>query len=166
MPILIWPLRYGIITSEMAEKIIATNKEARHNYALFDAYEAGIELKGGEVKSLRAGKASLKESFARIEKGELLLYNMHIAPYEGTTVDIPDPKRVRKLLLHKKDISKLAAKTSQRGYTIIPTKIYFKKGYAKVEIAIARGKRTWDKRETIQKREAEREVRRSLRGKG
>lgn len=149
----------------MAEKIIATNKEARHTYALFDSFEAGIELKGGEVKSLRAGKASLKESFARVEKGEILLYNMHISPYKGTTVDIPDPQRVRKLLLHKKDIVKLEAKTAQRGFTIIPTKIYFKKGYAKVEIAIARGKKLWDKRQAIRKREVEREMRRSLRSK-
>lgn len=149
----------------MAEKIVATNKEARYNYTLFDTYEAGIELRGGEVKSLRTGNATLKDSFAMIERGELFLYNMHIAPYEMTTVNVPDPKRVRKLLLHKSDINRLAAQTSQRGYTIIPTKVYFKKGYAKVEVAVAKGKRLWDKREAIQKRETERELRRSLRSK-
>jgi len=149
----------------MADKLVATNRQARFQYTLFDAYEAGIELKGCEVKSLREGKASIKESFARVDKGEVFLYNMHIPPYEYANINQPDPKRLRKLLLKKSEINKLAAQTSQRGFTIVPTKVYFKKGFAKVEIALAKGKRQFDKREVMKKREVEREVRRSLRSK-
>ena len=149
----------------MAEKIISTNKEARYKYLLFDVFEAGIELKGPEVKSVRDGGVSLKDSFARVENGEIFLYNMHIAPYEYANINAPEPKRARKLLLRKSEIVKLASKISQRGFTIVPTKLYFKKGFAKVEIALAKGKRLYDKREAIKKREAQREMRRSLRGK-
>jgi len=149
----------------MAEKLIATNREARFEYSLFDTYEAGIELKGCEVKSLREGSASIKESFARVDKGEVYLYNMHIPPYEYANINQPDPKRIRKLLLKKGEINKLSAQTSQRGFTIIPTKVYFKKGFAKVEIALAKGKKVFDKREVMKKRETEREIRRSLRKK-
>ena len=146
----------------MAEKIIATNKEARHNYALFDTYEAGIALKGGEVKSLRAGKASLKESFARIEKGEVFLVSAHISPYSHGNIQNHDPLRERKLLLHKSEIRRLVGKTEQKGLTLVPLRAYFAQGHAKVELALARGKRHSDKRETIKRRDAAREVEREL----
>ncbi len=142
----------------MSPKIIATNRQARYNYSILEGFEAGIELKGSEVKSLRAGKASLKDSFARVDRGELFLYNCHISPYEHTGSFTVDPKRRRKLLVHKSQINRLTGLTTQKGLTLIPLKMYFKHGLAKVEIALAKGKRQYDKREKIKRKEAMREL--------
>jgi len=145
----------------MSEKIIATNKQARYNYTLFDAVEAGVELKGSEVKSLRLGYVSLNDSFARVEKDGIYLYNCHIVPYKYAR-EAQDPQRIKKLLLHKSEINKFAARLAQRGFTLVPVKIYFKRGMAKVEIALAKGKRLYDKREAIKKRESSLEMRRAI----
>lgn len=149
----------------MAEKIIATNRQARYNYTILESFEAGIELKGTEVKSLRTGQANLKDSFARVENGELFLYNMHIAPYEFGNIANVDSIRPRKLLLHKNQIRRLIGELSSKQVTLIPLKLYFKQGIAKVELGLAKGKKLYDKRETVQRREAEREMRRIARGK-
>jgi len=146
----------------MAEELVATNREARHNYHILEAVEAGIELKGAEVKSLREHRANLKDSFARVEENELYLYNMHISPYPQAGKFNPDPKRRRKLLLHKSEIKRLLGQLTQKGLTLIPLRLYFKRGIAKVELALAKGKKLYDKREAIRRREAERELRRAL----
>jgi SsrA-binding protein len=144
------------------DKTAVTNRQARYNYQLLESVEAGIELKGTEVKSLREGRASLKDSFAHMDKEELFLYNCHISPYEfGNRANV-EPLRRRKLLLHKNQIARLAAAVSQKGMTIIPLKIYFKHGLAKVEIALAKGKLLYDKREAIKRRESDLELRRAL----
>ncbi|MBP3700960.1 MAG: SsrA-binding protein SmpB [Lachnospiraceae bacterium] len=144
-------------------KLIANNKKAFFDYFIDDTYEAGIALVGTEVKSLRMGKCSLKESFIRIEHGEVFVYNMHISPYEKGNIFNKDPLRVRKLLLHRYEINKLMGKVAEKGYTVVPLKVYLKDSLVKVEIGLARGKKLYDKRETIakkdQKREAEREFR-------
>ena len=144
-------------------KLIANNKKAFYDYFIDDTYEAGIALVGTEVKSLRMGKCSLKESFIRIEHGEVFVYNMHISPYEKGNIFNKDPLRVRKLLLHRYEINKLMGKVAEKGYTLVPLKVYLKDSLVKVEIGLARGKKLYDKRETIakkdQKREAEREFR-------
>jgi SsrA-binding protein len=124
--------------------------------------EAGIELHGSEVKSLRVGKASLRDAFARVERGELLIYNMHISPYEKGGPFNPDPRRTRRLLVHKREIKRLLGKTAERGLTLVPLRLYFTRGKAKVELALARGKRTYDKRAAIERREAERALQRAL----
>lgn len=149
----------------MDEQVIATNRQARYNYTILESFEAGIELRGTEVKSLRAGQAALKDSFARVENGELFLYNMHVAPYEFGNIANVDPLRPRKLLLHKSHIRRLSGDLSAKHLTLIPLKLYFKHGIAKVELAIAKGKKMYDKRESIRKRESERELRRIARGK-
>ncbi len=149
----------------MAEELIATNREARHNYHILESVEAGIELKGAEVKSLREHRANLNDSFARIEEDEIYLYNMHISPYPQAGRFNPDPKRRRKLLLHKTEIKRLLGQLTQKGLTLIPLKIYFKRGMAKVELALAKGKKLYDKREAIRRRESEMELRRALRRK-
>ncbi|MBL7197215.1 MAG: SsrA-binding protein SmpB [Candidatus Omnitrophica bacterium] len=149
----------------MKEKIIATNRQARRDYTIFEAIECGIELKGSEVKSLREGKANLKDSFARIEAGEVFLYNMHISPYEQAGIFNVEPTRVRRLLLHKREINRLTGKLVQKGFTFIPLKIYFKAGIAKVELALARGKRLYDKRRQIKKKELDLEIKRALKAK-
>ncbi len=149
----------------MGQDIVTTNRRARHDFTILESYEVGIELKGTEVKSLRAHKASLSDSFARIIGGELFLYNMHISPYEFGSYTNVESKRKRKLLAHKKEILKLAAHTSQKGSTLVPLKVYFKHGMAKVELALAKGKRQYDKRHAIRKKEAKREVERHFRGK-
>lgn len=146
----------------MAEELVATNREARHNYHILESVEAGIELKGAEVKSLREHRANLKDSFARVEENELYLYNMHVSPYPQAGKFNPDPKRRRKLLLHKSEIKRLLGQLTQKGLTLIPLKLYFKRGIAKVELALAKGKKLYDKREAIRRREAERELRRAL----
>lgn len=143
-------------------KIAATNRQARYNYHILESLEAGIELKGTEVKSLREGKASLKESFARIDDEEIFLYNCHISPYEFGNIANVEPMRKRKLLLHKNQIRHLSGSVSQKGMTLIPLKIYFKGGLAKVELAVAKGKLLYDKRESIKKREGDVELRRAL----
>ncbi len=132
----------------------------------FDKFEAGIELKGAEVKSIRERQVNLSDSFVRITNDEAYAYGMHIKPYKQSGPFAPDPTRIRKLLLHKSQIHRLAALASQKGYTIVPTKIYFKKGKAKLEIAVAKGKRFFDKREKIRKRQIERETQRFLKARG
>ncbi len=149
----------------MAEESVATNNEARHNYHILESAEAGIELMGAEVKSLRGHKANLKDSFARIEDGEIYLYNMHISPYPQAGRFNPDPKRRRKLLLHKTEIKRLFVQLTQKGLTLIPLKLYFKKGLAKVELALAKGKKLYDRREDIKRRDSDRDLRRELRSK-
>ena len=145
---------------------IATNKKAYRDYFFVQTWECGIELKGGEVKSMRAAEVSFADSFARVDKGEVWLFNLHISPYAQASYLNEDPDRKRKLLLHNKEIKKLLGLTTQKNLTLIPTKIYFNKnGFAKVEIALARGKKQFDKRESIKKRDADREVRRAVRQK-
>ena len=145
-------------------KSAVTNRQALRDYYIEKAYEAGIELTGNEVKSLRAGKANLKGSFARIENGEIFVYNMHVSPYEYSCEDY-DPLRKRKLLLHKAQIKQIWVKLSQQGFTLVPLKVYFKRGYAKVELALARGKRQYDKRRALKEKQAKREIDRALRRK-
>jgi len=147
------------------EKTAVSNRKAYYHYHILESLEAGIELKGPEVKSLREGKASLADSFARVDDGEIFLYNCYISPYEFGNIANVEPTRFRRLLLHKKQISRLAGQVSQKGMTLIPLKIYFKGGLAKVEIAVAKGKLLYDKRETIKKRESNLELRRALKKK-
>ncbi len=142
-------------------KLIARNRKARHSYQILDSWEAGLVLKGSEVKSLREGQASLADSFARIEKGEVWLHNLHIAPYGPAGAEAHDPKRPRKLLLHGHEIQRLVGKVEQAGLTLIPLEIYFRGGVAKVKLALASGKKLRDKREDIKRREAEREMERA-----
>lgn len=143
-----------------SQRLIANNKKAFHDYFIDETYEAGIALHGTEVKSLRMGKCSIKESFVRIEDGEVYIYGMHVSPYEKGNIFNKDPMRVKKLLLHKYEINKLSGKIKEKGYTLVPIQVYFKEGKVKVEIGLARGKKLYDKREDIarkdQKREAER----------
>ena len=144
------------------EKDICVNRRARHDYFIEETYEAGLVLQGSEVKSLRDGKANLKDSYARIDKGEAFLVNAHISPYFAASRFNHDPTRKRKLLLHSQQIRRLTGKVKERGLTLIPLRLYFKNGRAKVELGLARGKKMYDKRETLRKRAAEREVERSL----
>jgi len=143
-------------------KVIATNRKARHDYEIEESYEAGLVLVGTEVKSLRRGSCSLKDGFALVKDGELFLYNVYIAPYKEGSHYNPDPERPRKLLLHKQEIARLSSKVKERGYTLVPLKIYFKRGHAKVELALAKGRAKYDKREKIKRREQEREMKRAL----
>lgn len=143
-------------------KLIANNKKAYHDYFIEDTYEAGISLAGTEVKSLRMGKCSVKESFIRIEKGEVMVYGMHISPYEKGNIFNKDPLRPRKLLLHKYEINKMAGKMAEKGYTIVPLKVYFKGSLVKVEIGLAKGKKLYDKRQDIAKKDAKREAERDF----
>lgn len=141
-------------------KVVATNRKARHEYFIEDRYEAGIALTGTEIKSVRAGTVSLGEGYVQVRNGELWLYEVHIAQYEQAGRSTHDPKRPRKLLMHRKEIAKLQNSTQERGYTIVPLRMYIKGKLAKVEIGVVRGKRQYDKREVIAKRDAERRVRR------
>ena len=145
-----------------SRKLIANNKKAFHDYFIEDTWEAGIALVGTEVKSLRMGKCSLKESFIQIHKGEIFIYNMHISPYEKGNIFNKDPLRVRKLLLHKSEINKLAGQIKMKGYTLMPLKVYFKGSLVKVEIGLARGKKLYDKRQDIAKKDAKREAERDF----
>ena len=149
------------MAKESGSRLIANNKKAYHDYFIEDTYEAGIELAGTEVKSMRMGKCSIKESFIQIEHGEVFVYGMHISPYEKGNIFNKDPLRTRKLLLHQYEIRKIAAKIAEKGFTLVPLKVYFKGSLVKVEIGIAKGKKLYDKRQTIakndQRREAERE---------
>ena len=150
------------------KKLIANNKKAYHDYFILEKYEAGLVLHGTEVKSLRMGKCSIKEAFIRVEDGEMYIYGMHISPYEKGNIFNKDPLRVRKLLLHKAEINKMLGKTKEKGMSIVPLKVYFKGSLVKVEIGLAKGKKLYDKRQDIakkdQKREAERDFKvRSLR---
>lgn len=146
-------------------KSIAQNKKARHDYFIEDTYEAGIELFGTEVKSIRQGKVNLKDSYAGIYKGEVYAYNMHISPYEKGNIFNKDPIRIRKLLLNRFEINKLIGYVQQKGYTLIPLSIYLKGSLVKLELAVAKGKQLHDKRQTIAERDAKREVEREFRGK-
>lgn len=146
----------------MADKIAATNRRARFNYAILESFEAGIELKGAEVKSLRSGQASLADSYARAEGDEIFLYNMHIPPYEFSSNFSLEPTRPRKLLLHKNQIRRLISEVAIKRLTLIPLKVYFKNGIAKVELGVAKSKKLYDKRDAIKKRESDRELKRRL----
>lgn len=140
------------------KKVVATNRKARHEYFVEETYEAGIALKGTEVKSIRQGKVNIKESYASIDRGEVFINNLHISPYEQGNIHNVDPIRKRKLLLHKSQIRKLADDTVKKGYTLVPLSIYIINGLVKVEIAVARGKKLYDKREDIAKKDAERRM--------
>ena len=139
-------------------KIIAENRKARYNYHIDDVYEAGMVLKGTEVKSLRQGRANLKDAYARIKKGEVFVHQMHIGPYPFAHYDNHEPLRPRKLLLHKREIKKLYGKVNEQGFTLVPLKIYFKAGKVKLQLALARGKRQYDKREAIRRRDEKRDL--------
>lgn len=147
----------------MEYKVVATNRKAAHDYFLGDRYEAGLVLKGSEIKSIRAGKISLAEAYVQIDGLEAWLVDAHVAPYEPSSIFNHEPRRPRKLLLHQKEINRLWDEVRKKGVTIIPTRVYLKKGLAKVEIAIATGKKQYDKRQTIARRDAEREMERQLR---
>ena len=146
----------------MSEKVITTDRRARHDYHILDRFEAGIELRGTEVKSLRAGGITLKDSYADVEGGEAYLVGAHISPYEQGNIYNHDPERRRRLLLHKREILRLGSQIAEKGLTLIPLRVYFKRGIAKVELGLCRGKQTIDKRRTIQKREVEREMEREI----
>ena len=142
---------------------IATNRQASYRYHLMDKWEAGLVLTGTEVKSLRGGKAQLKDGYASIQNGEVWLHNVHIPPYGPATRDNHEPERPRKLLMHKREIERLIGKTKEKGLTLIPTRLYFKERHAKIEISLARGKDVGDKRQTIKEREMKREMERAIR---
>jgi SsrA-binding protein len=153
------------MAKKLGTKLIANNKKAFHDYFIEDTYEAGIALHGTEVKSIRMGKCSIKESFIKIEKDEIFIYGMHISPYEKGNIFNRDPLRVRKLLLHKYEIRKLSSKIAEKGYTLVPLKVYLKDSLVKIEIALAKGKKLYDKRETIAKNDAKREAQRDFKVK-
>ena len=148
--------------SDEGIKVVATNRKAAHDYFLEDRFEAGIVLQGSEIKSVRAGRVSLKEAYVRVEHGEAWLVNAHIAPYDPASTQNHDPRRQRKLLLHRRQIEHVADDLKLRGYTLVPTKLYLKRGRAKLEFALAKGKRQYDKRRELAKREAAREIERAL----
>lgn len=148
--------------AKTSTKLIANNKKAYHDYFILDTYEAGIALHGTEVKSLRMGKCSVKESFIRVENGEVFIYGMHISPYEKGNIFNKDPLRPRKLLLHKAEINKMIGKTKEKGMAIVPLKAYFKGSLVKVEIGLARGKKLYDKRNDIAKKDQQREAQRDF----
>ena len=148
----------------LSGKVVATNKKAYHDYFVDTVYECGMVLKGPEVKSMRGGKVQLKDGYAKINNGEVFLYNIHVSPYSHTTYDLPDPERVRKLLLTKQEIKKLIGKVQEKGFALVPLKIYFKgNGKAKLELGLCRGKKLHDKRETLKKKEGQRDMERGLR---
>jgi SsrA-binding protein len=151
------------VAAEQERRVIARNRRARHDYQIEDVVEAGIVLTGTEVKSLRAGRASLTDGFGQITDGQMWLLGVHIPEYAHGTWTNHEPRRPRKLLLHRKEIDRLASKTAERGLTLIPLSLYFSGGRAKVELAVARGKRTYDKRQDLAKRDAAREVERAVR---
>ncbi|RLC72461.1 MAG: SsrA-binding protein [Chloroflexi bacterium] len=143
-------------------KVVATNRKAAHDFNLEDRYEAGLVLKGTEIKSIRAGRVNLSDGYAQPQDGELWLFNVHIAPYDPSGRYSHEPRRPRKLLLHRREINRLISRVQERGYTIVPLRLYLKDGRAKVEIALARGKRKYDKRQAIAKQDAQREIERAL----
>ena len=147
---------------EKGRKLIANNKKAWHDYFIEETYECGIELFGTEVKSMRQGSCSLKEAFVQIRNNEVFIYGMHVSPYEKGNIFNKDPLRVRRLLMHKKEIAKLAGKVAQQGYTIVPLETYFDHGLVKVQIALAKGKKLYDKRDAIAKKDAKRDVERAF----
>jgi SsrA-binding protein len=147
---------------EKGRKLVASNRKARHDYAILDTYEAGIALTGTEVKSLRAGRASLVDAFAQVKDGEIYLHGMHVPEYTHGTWTNHEPRRTRKLLLNRPEIDRLIGKVNESGLTLVPLSLYFADGWAKVEIALARGKRSYDKRQDLAKRDADREISRAL----
>ena len=151
----------------MAEhiKIICQNRKAHHDYQIQETIEAGLVLSGPEVKSLRLGRANLKDSYAKPKGGEVFLYEVHISPYENSPLHEQDPTRTRKLLLHKQEIRRLTGKIQEKGFTLVPLRIYFRSGKAKVELALAKGKKLYDKREAIREKDMKREAERQIRGK-
>jgi len=153
---------------EKGRKVVASNRKARHDYAITDVYEAGMALTGTEVKSLRSGRASLVDAFAQERQGEIFLYGMHIPEYDQGTWTNHEPRRTRKLLLHRTEIDRLLGKLREGGLTLVPLSVYFSDGWAKVELALARGKKSYDKRQDLAKRDADREIQRVVgrRGKG
>lgn len=146
-----------------AGKIVAQNKKAYHDFFIEDTYEAGIVLQGTEIKSIRAGRANLKDSYAKVQNGEVFLHNLHISPYEQGNRYNHDPLRTRKLLLHKREIAKLIGITKEQGYSLVPLKIYLKNGFAKVLLGLAKGKKNYDKREDLKQKEAKRDIERAFR---
>ena len=149
-------------TPESPRKIVCTNRKARHLYHILDTWEAGLVLTGTEVKRLRAGHATMTDAYAELRNAEVFLHNFHINPYEQGNRNNHEPTRVRKLLLHRKEIKKLIGKTVEKGLTLVPLSVYFRNGYAKAEIALAKGKKAWDKREAIQDRDSKRDLARAL----
>ena len=143
-------------------RIACENRKARHDYFIHETYEAGIELKGTEVKSLRTGRANLKDSYAEVKNGEIFVQHMHISPYEQGNIFNHDPLRPRKLLLHKREIMKLFGQTREKGFTLVPLKVYFKRGRAKMELAVASGKHAYDKRQALAEKAAKREMERAV----
>ena len=148
--------------SEDGRKVVARNRKARHEYEVLETLEAGMELKGPEVKSLRAGEVSFQDAFARVERGEVWLHSLHISPYEQANRANVDPVRPRRLLLHKQEIRRLVGKVDEKGLTLVPLEIYFSRGYAKVTLAVARGKKLYDKREDLKRKQQDREARRAM----
>lgn len=144
-------------------KVVAQNRKANHDYFIEETFEAGMVLQGTEIKSIRAGRANIKDSFARVQNGEVFVHNMHISPYEQGNRYNHDPLRTRKLLLHKKQIDQLIGFTKEQGYTLVPLKIYLKNGYAKLLLGVGRGKKKYDKREDLKKKAAKREIERAFR---
>jgi SsrA-binding protein len=142
----------------MAVKVVTENRKARHEYHILETFEAGLVLTGTEVKSLRGGKSNLQDSYARVENAELMLYNMHISPYAQGNQFNQEPKRTRKLLMHKQEIMRLLGKTREKGLALIPLKVYFKNGLAKVDLALAKGKKMYDRRDDIAERDAKRDM--------
>ena len=151
------------MSKEIGRKVVARNRKARHQYEILETLEAGMALKGPEVKSIRAGHVSFQDSFARVERGEVWLHSLHISPYEQANRFNEDPTRPRKLLLNRSEIRRLVGKVEEKGLTLVPLEIYFSKGYAKVLIAVARGKKLHDKRETLKRKDQEREAQRAMR---
>jgi SsrA-binding protein len=149
--------------SRRGDQMVATNRRARHDYHILESWECGIVLAGSEVKSMREGHATIRDAYARVEDGEVWLHGMHVPPYAFSRTEL-DPVRKRKLLLHHKEIVELARGTEEKGNTLVPLRVYFKDGRAKVEIALARGKRAYDKRQALAKRDADREAERALKG--
>ena len=162
---LIFKAIFGILDKNMVKKLSIANRSARRDYFILETVEAGLELKGSEVKSIRAGKASLAESFAKVDGNEIFLYHMHVNPYKYTNEKEQDPLRPKKLLLHRREIEYLIVQISQKRLMLVPLSVYFKKGFAKVELAVAKGKKQYDKREAIKRKEAERVIARAKRYK-
>lgn len=150
------------VSDEGGRKVVARNRKARHEYEILETLDAGIALKGPEVKSIREGKVSFQDSFARVEGGEVWLHSLHISPYEQANRYNEDPLRPRKLLLHRDEIRRLVGKVEEKGLTLVPLEIYFVRGYAKVQIAVARGRKLHDKRDALRKKTQEREARRAV----
>ena len=152
-----------LAVSRRGDQLVITNRKARHDYLVLDTWECGIMLAGPEVKSVREGRANLQDSYARVEDDEVWLYGMHVSPYSYSRMDL-DPVRKRKLLLHRKEITAIERGTAEKGHTLVPLRVYFKDGRAKVELALARGKRAYDKRQALAERDAKREAERAMKG--